>query len=40
MMMRGVQKQSSLTTTSALTGELQKVETRSEFLNLVGAKLS
>jgi GTP cyclohydrolase I len=40
MMMRGVQKQSSVTTTSALTGEFQKVETRSEFLNLVGAKLS
>jgi GTP cyclohydrolase I len=40
MMMRGVQKQSSVTTTSAFTGEFQKVETRSEFLNLVGAKLS
>jgi GTP cyclohydrolase I len=40
MMMRGVQKQSSVTTTSAFTGEFQKVETRSEFLNLVGARLS
>jgi GTP cyclohydrolase I len=40
MMMRGVQKQSSVTTTSAFTGEFQKVETRSEFLNLVGTKLS
>jgi GTP cyclohydrolase I len=40
MMMRGVQKQSSVTTTSAFTGEFQKVETRIEFLNLVGARLS
>jgi GTP cyclohydrolase I len=40
MMMRGVQKQSSVTTTSACTGEFQKVETRSEFLNLVGSRLS
>jgi GTP cyclohydrolase I len=39
MMMRGVQKQNSVTTTSAFTGEFQRVETRSEFLNLVGAKL-
>jgi GTP cyclohydrolase I len=39
MMMRGVQKQNSLTTTSAFTGEFQKVETRSEFLNLISAKL-
>jgi GTP cyclohydrolase I len=35
MMMRGVQKQSSLTTTSAFTGEFHKVETRNEFLNLI-----
>lgn len=39
MMMRGVQKQNSVTTTSAFTGEFQKVETRSEFLSLIGAKL-
>jgi len=39
MMMRGVQKQNSLTTTSAFTGEFQRVETRSEFLNLIGSKL-
>ena len=39
MMMRGVQKQNSLTTTSAFTGEFQKVETRNEFLNLISAKL-
>jgi GTP cyclohydrolase I len=35
MMMRGVQKQSSITTTSAFTGEFHKVETRNEFLNLI-----
>ncbi len=40
MMMRGVQKQNSVTTTSAFTGEFQKVETRSEFLTLVSAKLT
>ncbi len=39
MMMRGVQKQNSVTTTSAFTGEFKNVETRSEFLNLLGAKL-
>lgn len=39
MMMRGVQKQNSVTTTSAFTGEFQKTETRNEFLNLLGAKL-
>ncbi len=39
MMMRGVQKQNSVTTTSAFTGQFRKVETRTEFLNLVGAKL-
>jgi GTP cyclohydrolase I len=35
MMMRGVQKQNSMTTTSAFTGAFHKVETRSEFLNLI-----
>jgi GTP cyclohydrolase I len=39
MMMRGVQKQNSVTTTSAFTGEFQRQETRAEFLNLIGAKL-
>lgn len=39
MMMRGVQKQNSLTTTSAFTGEFQRVETRSEFLSLIGSRL-
>ena len=32
MMMRGVQKQNSVTTTSAFSGEFQKEATRSEFL--------
>ena len=35
MMMRGVQKQNSSTTTSAFRGEFKNVETRSEFLNLI-----
>ena len=39
MMMRGVQKQNSVTTTSAFTGEFEKIQTRNEFLNLVQAKL-
>ena len=39
MMMRGVQKQNSATTTSAFTGEFRKLETRSEFLSLIGTKL-
>lgn len=39
MMMRGVQKQNSLTTTSAFTGAFQRVETRTEFLTLIGTKL-
>jgi len=39
MMMRGVQKQNSVTTTSAFTGEFQRVETRNEFLNLISFKL-
>ncbi len=39
MMMRGVQKQNSVTTTSAFTGEFKNVETRNEFLNLIGANL-
>lgn len=39
MMMRGVQKQNSVTTTSAFTGEFRKVETRNEFLTLINADL-
>ena len=39
MMMRGVQKQNSVTTTSAFKGEFEKQETRSEFLNLISANL-
>ena len=40
MMMRGVQKQNSVTTTSAFTGEFEKQSTRNEFINLISAKLS
>ncbi len=40
MMMRGVQKQNSVTTTSAFTGGFERVETRNEFLNLIGRRLS
>ena len=40
MMMRGVQKQNSTTTTSAFDGEFQKNSTRSEFLKLITARLS
>jgi GTP cyclohydrolase IA len=40
MMMRGIQKQNSVTTTSAFTGAFKKQETRNEFLNLVSANLS
>ena len=39
MMMRGVQKQNSVTTTSAFWGEFAKNETRSEFVKLISAKL-
>ena len=39
MMMRGVQKQNSVTTTSAFSGEFEKSETRSEFLKLISSKL-
>jgi len=40
MMMRGVQKQNSVTTTSAFSGQFMKNETRSEFLKLIAADLS
>jgi GTP cyclohydrolase IA len=39
MMMRGVQKQNSVTTTSAFWGEFEKNETRSEFIRLISSKL-
>lgn len=39
MMMRGVQKQNSVTTTSAFYGEFEKQTTRSEFISLVNADL-
>lgn len=40
MMMRGVQKQNSSTTTSAFDGEFMKNPTRSEFLKLISSHLS
>lgn len=40
MMMRGVQKQNSTTTTSAFTGQFKQVETRNEFLHLISSELS
>ena len=39
MMMRGVQKQNSVTTTSAFFGEFEKNETRSEFTKLISSRL-
>lgn len=39
MMMRGVEKQNSVTTTSAFTGEFRNNVTRSEFMKLITAKL-
>ncbi|MGC9342054.1 MAG: GTP cyclohydrolase I FolE [Bacteroidales bacterium] len=40
MIMRGVQKQNSITTTSAFTGEfLENARTREEFIHLIGARL-
>ncbi len=40
MMMRGVQKQNSVTTTSGFRGQFEKIETRNEFLKLITSKLS
>jgi GTP cyclohydrolase IA len=40
MQMRGVQKQNSLTTTSAFFGEFLEEKTRSEFISLISSKLS
>lgn len=39
MMMRGVQKQNSVTTTSDFTGAFKRVETREEFIHLIGSNL-
>ncbi len=40
MVMRGIQKQNSVTTTSAFTGVfLENISTRHEFINLIGSKL-
>lgn len=39
MMMRGVQKQNSVTTTSDFTGAFRKEETRQEFIHLIGTRL-
>jgi len=39
MQMRGIQKQNSVTTTSAFTGEFLKDTTRKEFISLIGARL-
>jgi len=39
MMMRGVQKQNSITTTSAFSGEFSENSTRSEFIRLISADL-
>ena len=40
MSMRGVQKQNSVTTTSAFTGAFLAEKTRTEFLNLISSRLS
>jgi GTP cyclohydrolase I len=40
MQMRGVQKQNSVTTTSAFTGEFLKDATRKEFISLISSHLS
>lgn len=39
MSMRGIQKQNSVTTTSAFTGAFEKESTRGEFLRLIGSSL-
>ena len=39
MVMRGVQKSNSITTTSAFTGEFLKEPTREEFIHLISSKL-
>jgi GTP cyclohydrolase I len=39
MSMRGVEKQNSVTTTSAFTGDFKNDKTRSEFINLISSNL-
>ena len=39
MMMRGVQKQNSVTTTSDFTGAFERIQTRKEFLDIIGRNL-
>lgn len=39
MLMRGIQKQNSVATTSSFTGAFLRETTRSEFINLISAKL-
>ena len=39
MLMRGIQKQNSVATTSSFTGEFLNETTRTEFINLISAKL-
>lgn len=39
MMMRGVSKQNSVTTTSAFVGEFEKIPTRDEFMKLISSRL-
>ncbi|MDP4206695.1 MAG: GTP cyclohydrolase I FolE [Bacteroidota bacterium] len=40
MIMRGVQKQNSVTTTSDFTGAFEKIATREEFIRLISSNLS
>ena len=40
MMMRGVEKQNSVTTTSAMRGAFKQPQTRAEFMTLIGTKLA
>lgn len=40
MLMRGIQKQNSVATTSAFTGEFENEKTRAEFFRLIAANLS
>src|SRR4051812_15658882 len=40
MMMRGVNKQNSVTTTSAFSGEFEQDATRKEFMHLISSRLT
>jgi GTP cyclohydrolase IA len=40
MLMRGIQKQNSVATTSAFTGEFENEKTRAEFIRLISANLA